>query len=392
MARYEYKALTPNGERVGEVIADDEAAARRQLEANGWIAIDLLWCPVSDERGNLRDDEVQTLVQAVGSAAENRLPLEVTLAVLADEEDDPRLADAAQRLATQLKRGVPLEQAIAQFDEQLPAEVQGLMKVGIESGDLAGTFEQFTRERMAMQRIRTRIRTASAYPLLIAAILIPLLLFLSVYVIPSFGETYKDFEIEVQPVTLVTLQTAEQIPGLVAGLLAIIVIVPILIRILGGQWLYHRIRAATPILGRLWMWSGQREFASTLASFLELRLPLPTAVGYTAQMLSDRNVARACRRVVTRLDGGESLSASMAHSIHFDRALVALARWGEGNGVLPDALRIAADVIEDRLEQQAALVRRLLPPIVFVAVATMMIFIVVGLMLPLVELIRALSM
>jgi general secretion pathway protein F len=393
MALYEYEAQTQSGEIVrGSLNAESEAAAHRELTTRGMTVTDLLWCPSVDATGTLRNDDVSTFVHAVGAAASVRLPLEVTLAVLADEADDPRLASVAQKLAAELERGIPFDKAAAQLDDRLPAEVQGLIRAGIESGDLAGTFEKFAQLRLDSQRLRGRIQAAIAYPILITAILLPLLLFLSVSVIPVFGEMFEDFELELPPITELILQTSTQIPGLIGGLLLIVVVVPLVLRLLGGRWLFHRFRAATPLIGALWMWAGQREFAAVLASFLDLRLPLTSAVGYTSEMLSDRNVARSCRRVVERLESGEPLSKCLDHSIQFDRSLVALVGWGESNGVLPDALRIAADVFDDRAEQHAAFLRRVLPPLTLVTVATIMFFIIVGLVVPLVKLIEALSM
>jgi type IV pilus assembly protein PilC len=392
MAEYEYQALTTTGERVrGRLTAADETAAHRELAARGWTVIDLLWCPAVDDDGTLREEEVTTLVHAVGAAATSRVPLEVTLAVLAEEKDDPRLADIARRLAEQLQRGVTIDQAVADLDQELPPEVRGLMRAGIESGDLAGTFERFAQQRLESQRIGRRIRAAIAYPLLILAILVPLLLFLSIYVIPMFGEMYEEFELDLPAITFLILQTAEQLPGLIGGLLLLVLVMPIVLRVLGGRWLFHRVRAATPLLGRLWTWSGQREFAGLLASFLDLRLPMTSAVAHTGQMMSDRNVARACQRVSQRLETGQSLSACLSQSIHFDRTLVALVAWGETHGLLPEALRIATEVFDDRVEQQTSLVRRLLPPVTLVAVATLMFFVIVGLMIPLITLIEGLS-
>jgi general secretion pathway protein F len=86
------------------------------------------------------------------------------------------------------------------------------------------------------------------------------------------------------------------------------------------------------------------------------------------------------------------LSECMAHSMHFDRSLIAFVAWGERHGVLPDALRIAADVFEDRVEQHTSLVHRLLPPIALVSIASVMFFAIVGLMVPIIELINYLSM
>jgi type II secretory pathway component PulF len=341
--------------------------------------------------GSLRASQVGMLVQAVGAAAASRVPLDVTLAALAEEKDDRRLAAVAGRLATRLQQGATIDQAIAEIDRDVPAEVHGLLRAGIECGDLAGTFERFSIQRLTQQRINGQIRAAVAYPLVIFAILVPLALFLCIFVIPMFGEMFEEFDLDLPQITLYVLQISGQMPALIGGLLAIIVAIPILMRIAGGRWLFHRIRAATPILGRLWTWAGQREFAALLASFLDLRLPLAVAVAHTGEIISDRNLARACRGVSERLTTGQSLGECLSRSMHFDRSLAALAAWGETHGMLPDALRIATDVFDDRVEQQVSLVRRLLPPVTLITVATAMFFVIVSLMVPLVKLIEGLA-
>jgi type IV pilus assembly protein PilC len=345
-----------------------------------------------DDADTLDAAQVTTFVQAVGAAAATRAPLEVTLAALAEERDDPRLARVARRLSARLQQGATIDEAVAELEGDLPAEVRGLLRVGVESGDLAGTFERFAQQRLALERIARRIRAAIAYPLLIVAILVPLLIFISLYVIPMFAEIFAEFDLELPIITLLVLQTARQLPGLIGGLLAFAILVPILVRILGGRWLFHRVRGAAPLLGRLWIASGQREFAALLASFLELRLPLPDAVRHTGQIITDRNLALACRRLSQRLESGQSLAACLGRSMHFDRALVALVTWGEAQGLLPDALRVATDLFDDRIEQQTSLIRRLLPPLALVIVATLMFFVVIALMLPLVKLLEGLSM
>ena len=118
---------------------------------------------------------------------------------------------------------------------------------------------------------------------------------------------------------------------------------------------------------------------------------MPSAVAHTAQVLSDRNLARACARVSSRVEAGQTLASSLDQSIHFDRSLVALIGWGEKHGALIEALGVASDLFDDHVEQQASLVRRVLPPLTLVTVATLMFFVVVGLMIPMTTLIENLS-
>jgi type IV pilus assembly protein PilC len=82
----------------------------------------------------------------------------------------------------------------------------------------------------------------------------------------------------------------------------------------------------------------------------------------------------------------------MDRSIHFDRMLTSLVRWGEDHDLMPAALLHAHQYYDDRIDHQAALVRRILPPLMMVVVAIAVVFVVISLFLPLVGLIQGLSM
>jgi len=341
--------------------------------------------------GKLRDDEASTLAQTIGGAAASRIPLEVSLAALAEERSDPRLASTARRLSTRLQQGASIDEAIRDLGDHLPRPIAGVLKAGIESGDLAGSFERFSEQQLEAGRFNRRIRSTLAYPAIILVILVPILLFLSIWVVPMFADLYRDFNMDLPPMTEVIIEAAKQTPRLILGIAIVVIGVPLVLRVIGASWLVHRIRAAIPFLGRLWMWAGQREFTSQLASFVSLGLPLPTALAHTSQVMNDRNVARACDRASQRVEAGQSLSNSLARSIHFDRSLVTLVHWGEKHGALPEALAVATDLFDDHVEQHASLVRRLLPPLTLVSVASIMFCILIGLMIPMVQLIEGLS-
>jgi type IV pilus assembly protein PilC len=392
MLSYEYVAESSTGQRVsGRLDAIDEFTARHELSRRGLSAVELTPRSVGESPATLGSEQSDLFVHAVGAAAANRVPLEMTLSALAEERDDPRLAVVAQRLSDQLHQGATIAEAVATLHHALPAEVLGVLRAGVESGDLAGAVERFAQQRIAAQRVKRQIRSAIAYPLVILAILVPIALFLSLFVIPMFGALYRDFDLELPALTEWVLAAAKQLPLLIAALLVVVIGVPLALRFVGGRWVLDRVRSATPLLGRLWLWSGQREFAVCLASFLDLRLPLTDAVLYTSEVLGDRSMSRACRRVHERLQTGQPLSSCLSQSIHFDRTLVGLASWGENHGLLPQALRIATEVFDDRIVQRTALVRRLLPPLTMVVVATLAFIVVASLMVPLVKLIEGLS-
>src|SRR5689334_9588671 len=99
--------------------------------------------PFESSKGKLREEEANTLAQTIGGAAASRIPLEVSLAALAEERSDPRLAATARRLATRLEQGASIDEAVRDLGDQLPSKIACVLKAGVESGDLAGSFERF---------------------------------------------------------------------------------------------------------------------------------------------------------------------------------------------------------------------------------------------------------
>src|SRR5262245_29852985 len=107
-------------------------------------------------------EEPILLVPIVASAAASRIPLEVSRAAIAEERRDSRLAAAAEQLAARLQQGATIDQAIDSLDRSLPNEIAGLLRAGVESVDLSGTFERFGGQRLTAERFNRRIRGALA--------------------------------------------------------------------------------------------------------------------------------------------------------------------------------------------------------------------------------------
>lgn len=376
----------------GSVSAANEEEARRQLADQGLEVVNLTPQEEIVELADVAEDvPLVEIVRQVGVAAATGLPLEASLRSMAEETGDRRLAQTLRDLSEQLERGQTVEQAVAGLGNRVPPELAGLLRAGIRCGNLAGLCDSFALQQMATQRTARIVRSVVAYPLLILLILIPIALLFSEVVVPMFGGLFDDFDLELPRLTDMVLSASRVTPWLLIAFLAIPIVIAITLRLLGGRWLWHRVRGALPLLGRLWIWSGQREFAALLASFLDFNVPLAESLTLTSEVLGDRNVARACEKVSHQSQMGRPLAACLSESIHFDRSLASLVEWGEVHHALPETLRLACQVFEDRIEQYGAILRRLIPPATMVIVATFVLFAVMGLFLPLVRLIEGLS-
>jgi type II secretory pathway component PulF len=343
--------------------------------------------------GRLSRDAADLLVRHLAMAASRSVPLPEVLEALADDVGDRRLAAAAHQLAERLRSGDSIDQALRDLESTFPPPIRGLVVAGLKANNLPAVLEGYAELALEQRNIKTTIRTALAYPMLIGVLLIPLLLLLSLYVAPLFEELFHEFELELPESTVTAFRTARVAPIAIAALFVVAAGVAAILSLVGGHWFLHRLRGAIPVFGPLWTWAGQYEFAALLETMVAARLPLPDAVGAVADGLSDRNVARACPHVLRGVEEeGLSLGAALERSMHFDRILPPLAAWGEAHGILEEALSVARRTLHARLENYAAMLRRVIPVVALVVVATFVMGIaVVGFLMPLFELISGLS-
>src|ERR1700674_5107745 len=98
MPVYEYVATTSaGGHTSGQIEAVDESVARHELSVRGLSVVELTPRPGKEIPATLSGEQSAMFMQAAGAAATNRVPLEMTLSALAEERDDPHLADVARR-------------------------------------------------------------------------------------------------------------------------------------------------------------------------------------------------------------------------------------------------------------------------------------------------------
>ncbi len=339
----------------------------------------------------LSADEASALVEHVAAGAAAGLPLDEVFLALAEEADQRGLRRAAARIADELRRGADLRGALAAVDCELPPYLRSALEASTDLGQTAAVLAGIALHETARKRLRRNLRSALLYPVIVLGLLSAVVVGLTLLVVPQFASLYYDFDLTLPQLTQFLLESARVVPWILAAAAALAVAYFVVGLAPPGRRLMHWLRTCVPVMGRLWIWNAQHEFASILGALTSQRVTLDEALACTAASLRDANLARAARIVADKCAGGALLSRSLAESIHFDPALPALVSWGESQGTLPAALRQAATTFEEELELQAAFLQRIMPSLLFIVVISTMFFFVIGLMIPLVDLINYLS-
>jgi general secretion pathway protein F len=330
--------------------------------------------PEPAKTGTITLDELLALNDEIAALVRSGVPLERGLAELGGDLPG-RLGALAATLAERTGRGEPLLQVLAEQSAGLPPVYRAVVEDGVAE-------------------TRRGIVAALIYPLLVLLLACGMFAFFSRGIAPAMAATFEPFRTAGRAVF--ATWTAW---GSVAGYAA--AIVPLLILILAAAWWYQSRRAAIadprrsalllgwlPWVGETLRCSQTAAFAEVLALLVESEVPLPTGVVLAAQSCGNPRLISAATQLAERLQRGETLGTNVGQAFQPDAESAKLRpespthrtgaefppllRWlmaaGQRQGALLPALKHAAETYRRRAEQQADLVRVLLPVVLTVAI------------------------
>jgi general secretion pathway protein F len=148
---------------------------------------------------------------------------------------------------------------------------------------------------------------------------------------------------------------------------------------------WHVLLLRLPWLGSLIRGVNTSRFASTLAILVGGGVPLLSALGSGARVVTNTVMREAVERAIGRVREGASLARSLGESRAFPPLLVHLVASGEASGKLEQMLERAARLETQALERRLAVFLTVLEPVMILLMGGMVLMIVLAILLPIIE-------
>lgn len=344
--------------------------------------------PTEPSRLTVREAEAVTAALADATAA--GLPLADALRAAADEGPGGRVAGELRWLAAQVERGRSIDEIMAAQPSAFPGYVAGLIQAGLRTGRLGQVLVDLMDHQQTVRDMWFSIRTALAYPALLLLLAGGLGLAVELVLLEPIADIFRGEGMELPIVTQTLVWSRDYGLRYLLGGLAAAVPALVLLRVAGGAARWRRAVAALPLVGVLWHWSGVAEFARLLSILTGFGVPLPEALRLAAAGIHDADLSQVGRTLAAGVEQGRTLSELVASSRRLPPTLGPLVRWGEQCGQLGEAFRVASEMFEGRVQMRAALMRSILPTLLFIAVGTFAVLFIVGVYAPISAMIRML--
>lgn len=330
----------------------------------------------------LSPDEVRQLIERVVAVADTELPLASGLRAAATDVTSRRLRRVMQQLARQLDEGIPWPQMLSAQLQRCPADLRGTLHAALASGQVDEVLSQYVRQRAVRRDLVLSIRATFLYPGLLLLFAFILFLAFSTVVLPEIRGLLSDREDGIEGLAqwqgLVPWQTPVQWIFWWAGTgvwwllkaIPVAFVVVVLGRLASGAARWQRFLYRLPLIGCLWQWLAVLEWSRMLRQYVACQVPLPQAIQFASAGSPDANIRQIGSELARGIENGSSLSQATARQPWWPSMLPPLLRSAEQTRDLSGALGRAADYYEERLQMRLALVRTMVPPLLFALVAS----------------------
>ena len=314
------------------------------------------------------------------------VPLLECLDILASEAEHQTLQEVVKHIREDVEGGALLVHALRNYPTIFHEFYRSMVEVGETTGRLDESLAQLAVYLDKHAQLRAKIFSGLAYPALLVAVAMIVLVFLLVWVVPLFSGLFQGMGESLPWLTQVVIDMAE-------GFKQNFVLLGILLGclVMGVRWMLKdpKSRQAidglilrTPLLGAVFRKAATVRFARTLGFLVHRGVPLLTALGVAGTVTGNKVLEQRIKLSTTDVQEGRSLSETLRASSIFPPMVIQMIKVGESTGSLDSMLDKIADFFEQEVDRTVATLTSVLEPCVILVVGCGIALVVVAMYLP----------
>lgn len=402
MPVFAYHGLSGSGRSVAGVIdADSARTARGKLREQGIFPTDLAeeatagdarslrqWLPAMG--GRVPATELALLTRQLGALLGAGVQLVEALGTLADQSTRPAVKRMLSQVREAVREGASLADALAAHPNIFSDLYVGMVRAGETAGALEAVLARLAEYSERQSEFMSKVRGALTYPIIMMCVGSLIMIFLMSYVVPQITMIFQQQHVVLPLMTRVLIAVSSFVTGywlvLVALLLGIVGTIFFGLSTRRGRRIYDRIVLRVPYLGETMIRVMCARFARTLATLLSSGVQLLPALSAVKRVVTNGLLADAVEQSRESIREGHGMGQTLQRSALFPPLLVEMIKVGERSGELEQMLERVADNYEREVEASLRQMTTLLEPLMTVAMAGIILFMMMAVLMPIFQL------
>lgn len=399
MARFAYRAKRPNGEIVEGVLE----AENRRLVITKLQGMKVFPITVEEEGGKglqkevslsafarVRFTDVVNFTRQLSDLTKAGMPLVRSLDVLVEQNENEKMKVMIRAMKNDVAGGTPFSDALAKYPKQFSDLYSSMVRAGEVGGYLDTVLDRLADFLEKEADLRSRIRNAMAYPIIMIFVALSVIFILTVYVVPTFVTMFEDQHLELPTATKILITASDLLRGYwyvaIAAICLFVYAFRHFVSTPDGRLMVDKFKLSLPIMGDMVRKQEISKFSRTLGTLLGNGVSILKALDVVTAVISNRILSDEVAALKGDISEGARLSNKMKQSQIFPPVATNMVAVGEETGELERALLRIAETYEVETDRAIKTMVTLIEPLLIVCMALVVGFIVMAMILPIFQL------
>ncbi len=369
------------------MLAAGEAIVRQTLRRQGITVLKLRKQGLFARTRPITEKDITLFTRQLATMLKAGVPLLQAFDITARSHANPTLQRLLAEIKGEVEAGSSMSQAFRKHPKYFDSLYCNLVHAGEQAGMLDGVLDRIATYKEKMLALKSKIKSALFYPVLVIVIAFIITAGIMLFVIPAFKDLYSQSGAELPALTLLILRLSDlfvQWWYVIFGSLFAAVLISYQalrrspkLRAIVDRWLLQ-----APVFGPLVEKATVARWARTFSSMFAAGVPMVETLDAVAGASGNAVFAEATQKICSEVAAGISLATALQSAGVFPTMLVQMVAIGEESGALDSMLTKVAEFYEREVDDAVAGLSSLLEPLIMVILGGIIGTIVVAMYLP----------
>jgi len=371
---YVWVAETKKGRKLkGELEAASEQIARAQLKKRNLNVLKIKPKPkdifesIPFMQPKVKSKDIVIFTRQFSTMIDAGLPLVQGLNILSEQSTNPTLKVILKQITKDVEGGSTLAEALKKHPKVFDDLFVNLVSAGEVGGILDTILQRLATFIEKAEDLKSKIKGAMTYPLVVVAIAILVIAVILIFVIPVFEEMFASFGSALPLPTQMVVNMSDFMKSNFIWIFLAIIALGFAYRQYrnskGGRKTTDNLFLKLPIFGDLLKKTAVARFTRTLGTMLSSGVPILDSLEITAKTAGNIIIEEIILDVRSSIAEGQTIAEPLSENDVFPGMVTQMISVGEATGALDTMLNKVADFYDKEVDTAVDALTSMLEPL-----------------------------